>query len=93
MIVARLFFPCSCGGEIQPATVWVSADQKLCVEGICGKCTELKSVFYRLSFLAKMAEKFGGPLRPPLLMVPRYTKEDISLLADMNISLKENEGG
>lgn len=92
MTVKRMFLPCACGGQIMPATLWVSKDFKLVIEGICDACTQVRSVFYTYESLVQQSESFGEsnrPLRPPLaLPPPSFSKEDISLLADMNISLE-----
>lgn len=87
---------CVCGKQITICELIYTWDYQLILFGFCAACRHMiryESSVEQLIVRCEALQKPGGPLRPPMkfLPAPTYTKEDISLLADMNISLGEKD--
>lgn len=83
----ELGFTCQCGVRETHVTVGVSSLVELILKWKCTGCG--KDIMARIAIEDIVRDVPAHP-EPRLLMAPAYTAEDVSLLADMNITLEES---
>jgi hypothetical protein len=83
----RLNLTCVCGQKVIPRSLMISDQKELMVRTYCPACKSIVMVLFNLETLLESCPPVSEPLEP--MVQVEFSPLDISLLAEMHISLQE----